>query len=170
MNPGFSSQEIEKIKAACAKAKRSYVLQEEDTFEDGFAQFFFVGTHEGKPVVFDAFLYLLEMEYFENLINDAIAATKETYPKFKNADFEELTGEHIEIMEQVAEELAKDEQYDVCEFIDIDTETEFGVAIDVCLNVPEVTHEVIEKFVKDFTSNKLKLDPTFYSFSVDFDD
>jgi hypothetical protein len=44
------------------------------------------------------------------------------------------------------------------------------VGIDVCLNVDKVTPAVVEKFISDFNSGQLRLDPTLYSFESDESD
>ncbi len=164
MNLGYSKEEIQKVKEQCKKTGKSFMYREIDNEERSFANFLFVGENDGKPVVFDSFIYTLETEYFSNLYDDAQEEVIRQNPKWKNADFDAVEGEHVDLLESIVEELSKDNQYDIQEFIDVDEDTDFGIMLDICLNVPEITDDVIEKFVKDFNSDLLELDETFYSF------
>jgi hypothetical protein len=170
MNLGFDPAHIQSIKDACAKKKQSFILGEDSEYGEESANFLFVGMHNGKEVVFDAFIYTLETEFFANIFEDAKEAVIEQNPQYANEDFTLEEGKHIELMEDMADELMDDEDYKVCEFVDIDEDVEYGVAIDFCLNVPEISKDLIERIVKDFKANTLELDETFYSFVVDEDD
>ena len=44
-------------------------------------------------------------------------------------------------------------------------QSDYGIALDVCLNVEEITDDIIEKFIQDFSANKLSLDTTLYTFT-----
>lgn len=68
------------------------------------------------------------------------------------------------------EELEETDAIKVKEHINIDDDFDYGVALEVCLNVEEITGQVIEKFVKDFNSDKLVLDNTLYSFKHEDED
>ncbi|MBX2840667.1 MAG: hypothetical protein KTR26_02775 [Flammeovirgaceae bacterium] len=167
MNKGFDPKEIQAIKDKCAKKNKSFILREgKDSLQEEGANFLFVGEYEGKEVIIDAFLYTLEMEFFSEVIDDAIELVKEEKPKFKDADFDVLDGEHIDFMEEIADKLAEDDDYKVQEFIDFDDDCDYGVAMDACLNIPEVNEAEIEKFVIAYKSGSLTLDKTFYAFSI----
>jgi hypothetical protein len=57
----------------------------------------------------------------------------------------------------------------VAEYIEVDTDFEYGVGLDVGLNVPEITVEVIEKFIEEFNEGTIQLDTTLYSFKLSDD-
>lgn len=164
MNSGFNKDEIAKIDTAAKSQKQSFIFQEDVEKSDEFASIFFTGTYKGKEVVFDAFVYTLEMEFVSNIYDAAKDAVLEEHPEYENKDFDLDEGVHVELMEEYASELAKDEDFQVCEFIDFDEEVDFGVGMDISLNVPEITSEEIEKFVSAYKAGSYQSDKTFYSF------
>ena len=174
-NLGYDSAEIEKIKKACQQQNQSFILNENEPQGEEFAHFLFVGKHEGREVIFDAVLYTLRLHHSSVLYEMAEDKTVESFPNYKRWDFEEDENGELALPEDLDEEaenfkaevMAELEDTDavkVKEYIHIDTDFDYGVALEVCLHVEEVTSEVIEKFVKDFNSNKLVLDTTLYSF------
>eukprot|EP01024_Parvocaulis_polyphysoides_P010451 TRINITY_DN13560_c0_g5_i1.p1 TRINITY_DN13560_c0_g5~~TRINITY_DN13560_c0_g5_i1.p1 ORF type:complete len:100 (+),score=19.06 TRINITY_DN13560_c0_g5_i1:116-415(+) len=89
MNKGLDPKEIQALKDKCAKKNKPFILREgKDALQEDGANFLFVGEYEGKEVIFDAFLYTLEMEFFSEVIDDAIEMVKEENPKFKEANFD----------------------------------------------------------------------------------
>lgn len=166
----MDAKEIKKVKDQAAKLGRSFIYRQDAENDEQQKNVVFVAELGGEEVLFDAFFYTLEMEFFSDIYEDAVAAVVEREPKFEGADFNALEGEHIEMMENIVDELSKDEDYQVQEFYDVDdTITEFGVALDVCLNKEEITEEVIEGFIKKFKANPedVALDETFYSFTAE---
>lgn len=160
MNTG----DVGTVKAKCTKAGSNFVFKDGERDED-YASFYFVGDYDGKEVVFDAFMYTLQMEFNVNRYEDAREAVIQQHPKFADADFDALEGEHIDLMEEIAASLADDEDYEVQESVEVDEDCDEGVAIDICLNVEEVNEETISNFIKEFTSGTLELDENFYSFT-----
>ncbi len=163
-----SAMEVAKIKELCAKRKQNFVYNEEENSNEDEAFFFFPGQHEGREVVFNAYLYPLESEYMLNLMESAIERVIQKFPHLKAEDFDmDQQGPHMDMLEEVLDELSNDEDFGVQEFVEIGEETDQGVEINICLNVSEVTKDVISKFVDDFNSGKLELDDTVYSFPID---
>ena len=62
-NPGFDPKEIHKIKDACRKENKPYILNENEPQGEEFAHFLFVGDYEGKEVIYDAVLYTLRLHH-----------------------------------------------------------------------------------------------------------
>ncbi|MEN7548418.1 hypothetical protein AAG747_10895 [Rapidithrix thailandica] len=164
------SYSVEELRALLSQQNRPYLLHDDNAIEDDCARFYFIGKHQNKEVVFDAFLYPLEMEYFANLEEAAKDAVLELRPEFEGKDFEAEEGEHVEMLDQAIQELAEDEEFEVKEFVDVDDIDLPNVSLDACLHVPEINEEVVLKFVQDYTSGNLQLDPTFYSFSLDIEE
>ena len=70
-------------------------------------------------------------------------------------------------------EMEEEESVKVQEFIDLDTNHDYGVGLDVSLNVEQIDEEVIIKFIQEFNDDTLVLDDTLYSFMTEdeeFDD
>lgn len=51
-----------------------------------------------------------------------------------------------------------------------DPNIDYGIGLDIGLNVEKITPKVIEKFIKDFNEETLKLDKTLYSFQTEDED
>ena len=69
-------------------------------------------------------------------------------------------------MAEVIMELEEDEAVKVQEHVEIDSNSEFGVSLDVGLHREKITPQVIERFIKDYNEDSLALDKTFYSFQT----
>ena len=68
---------------------------------------------------------------------------------------------------ELIEEIEETEAVKVQEHIEMDTEFEYGIGLDVCLNAEEIDDEVIGQFIRHFNSNAISLDNTLYSFTSD---
>jgi hypothetical protein len=83
----------------------------------------------------------------------------------------EALDEEVDIfIAEIIDEMEENEEIKLSEHIEIDEEFEYGIGIDVCLNVDEITEEVVIKFVDDFLTGSIRLDPTLYSFKTDHDE
>jgi hypothetical protein len=180
-NPGFLPEEIEKLKSQLHKTGKSFQYIDEDELSSEMAEFLFIGTYENKPVIFDCLLGTLRMAYESNLDEMAEAKALEKYPDYKGFEFDVdddgsavATGEINEDVEQYKAycmyEIEEEGLANVAESIQLDPEFEFGVGLEVYLNVPEINEEVIERFIREFNGNSLRLDPTRYSFESDIED
>ena len=63
-------------------------------------------------------------------------------------------------------ELEEDEAVKVKEHVDLDVNTDFGVALDVGLHREKITQAEIQKFIQDFNEDALHLDENLYSFQT----
>jgi hypothetical protein len=69
-------------------------------------------------------------------------------------------------MAEIMMDIEEEGSVKVKEFIELDPNIDFGIGLDAALNVEAVTEEVIEKFIRDFNEENLKLDDTYYSFQL----
>jgi hypothetical protein len=168
-NEGFSPEAIAEIKDEMKRTRKNFVLDipEGEDRDAESAYFYFVGKHEGKEVIYDAFMYTLRMEYEMALFEAAEAKMLKKYPKFKEKGMENATEDELDYMDLLMAEIEEEGIIKVSEFAKVDTDAEFGVGLDVCLNVDEITDAVITKFVDDFNNNRLKLDKTLYDFPAE---
>ena len=67
-------------------------------------------------------------------------------------------------------ELEEEEAVKVQEFIDLDTNHDYGIGLDAALNVDEINDKVISRFVTEFNEDTLILDDTLYSFQTEEDE
>lgn len=169
MNQGFEKSEIDNLKKEAKAAGHLFIWNEEEEKDEHYAHFFFVGQHNNQEVVFDAFLYTLEMEYATRSFDTAMNLLLERFPEYADADFDQEEGEHIEQFEITLMEVEEEGLARVKESIDFDEEAGYGIGLNACINVPEMNAEVIDQFVTDFNAGQLNLDRTEYDFEIEED-
>ena len=171
-NEGFDPQEIAELKAECQEEGQNYIIvEDEDGMNDSgeFAHFQFVGKHNGEEVIFDAMMSTLRLNHSSLVFEEAETRMKKEYPGYVEVDRRkpnyQMTEEMELMLEEIIEELEEEELIKVSEFIEIDEDFEYGIGLDVTLNVEEITDEVITDFVNNFNAGTIKLDTTLYSFT-----
>ncbi len=168
-------RKIEKIKQKCRQSKQSYILNDAEPQGEEFAHFLFVGKHEGKEVIFDSVMYTLRLHHSSVLYEIAEDKACEQFPEYKKWEFEENEDGETMLPEELDEEvemfkadvmaeLEESESVKVKEYVQIDTDFDYGYALEVCLHVEVITSEIIEKFVQDYNAGTLRLDETLYTF------
>lgn len=171
-NEGFDPQEIAELKAECAQEGQNYVIvEDEDGMNDSgeFAHFQFVGKHNGEEVIFDAVMSTLRLNHSSLVFEEAEIRMKKSYPNYVEVERRKANykvNEDMELMlEEIIEELEEEETIQVAEFIEVDEDFEYGIGLDIALNVEEIDEKVITDFVNSFNAGTIKLDPTLYSFT-----
>lgn len=175
MNAGYTKEEIDLLKEECAELDQNFVLVDDEPEEEAdYAQFQFVGKHDGKEVIYDAVLSTLSMHHSSRLYEEAEKKISKIYKDFVPYELREentVVNEEAELMmEELIQEMEDEDTIKVSEFVEIDLDFDFGIGIDAALNVEEITVEVIDKFISDFNAGTLKLDKTLYSFKDGFED
>ncbi|MDJ1481551.1 hypothetical protein QNI16_13715 [Cytophagaceae bacterium YF14B1] len=174
-NIGLQAEEVARIKRLCKESGQLYILNENEPQGEEFAHFIFAGTHKGKEVVFDSVLYTLRLHHMSVLYESAEDKACEKYPEYNRIDLEEEDDlnkhlseaklEEIELFKaEIMDELEETEEIKVQEYVNLDPDFDYGIALEACLNVEEITPQTIARFVKAFTNNTLELDKTLYSF------
>ncbi len=175
-NKGFNAEEIQKLQGQMKESGRNYVTVETEDNSEEYQNVYFLGQHENKEVIYDAAIYTLRMLHNSQIFELAEQKTEEKFPHYKGMDEEDakLTdAEEEEIglfMAEVMDDLEEEESVKVREQLEVDAELDFGIGLDIALNVEEIDAAVIEKFIEEFNTDQLKLDPTLYSFQLDEDD
>jgi hypothetical protein len=67
-------------------------------------------------------------------------------------------------------EIEEEETVKVQEFIDIDTNHDFGIGLDAALNVEHIDDSTIRKFILEYNEDTISLDETLYSFQSEEED
>lgn len=175
-NDGFDPEEINALKDECREEGKSFVYVEDDdsdVLESGeCVHIQFPGVYEQQEVIYDALVYTLRLHHSSLVYEMAVEEVQKTFPTYVPPEDRELNYRITPEMEEEAEtalteiieELEETETVKVQEHVEVDTDFDYGISLDVCLNVEEITDEVIEKFVRDFKANTLSLDTTLYSF------
>jgi hypothetical protein len=175
-NPGFDPIEIKKLKEECECDGQNFVLVEDDQelSETGeYVQFQFVGKYDGKEVIYDAAMFTLELHYQSVVMEEAERRVKKLHPSFIPID-ERSPGYKVdekmdELVEDFIEEIEEEEEVKVSEFVEIDENFEFGIGLEIGLNVTEIDVEVISRFVENFNAGTLSLDKGLYTFKSEED-
>lgn len=168
MNQGYDAAAIEEVRQSAQKQGNHFAWNEEEDNADDFGHFFFVGKHNDQEVIFDSFLYTLDMEYAARSLDVATDLLKERFPDLNldEVDDEEDT-EHMEQLELIMMEVEEEGLVRVKEFVELNEEAGYGISLNACLYVSEITPEVIDDFVEKFNAGTLKLNETEYSFELD---
>lgn len=174
-NEGFNPDVIESLKKELQSVGKMFKIVPSEENSDEFVNFFFIGMYEGREVVYDAALYTLRLHHSSEVYELAEHEAAKKFPNFKAIDYEEdeegnlkpLTSQEEEIgwfITEIIMEIEEEETVKVQEFIDIDTNHDYGIGLDAALNVDYIDEKVISKFIKDFNEDTLHLDETLYSF------
>lgn len=157
-----------------ASGKSYKIIPSEDNSEE-FVNFYFIGMHEGREVIYDAALYTLRLHHSSEVYELAEHRAAKKFPNFKGIHYEEdengnlkpLSADEEEIGLYITEmimELEEEEEVKVQEFIDIDTNHDYGLGLDAALNLDRIDEQTISKFVKEFNEDTIELDDTLYAF------
>ena len=176
-NDGFDPQNIEEYKAKMIAAGKSYLLDDEDENSDEYAHFYFVGKFEGRDVIYDTVIYTLRLQHESEMYEIAEHRAAQHFPAYKKITYDEDENGNLEALDPLEEEiglfmaevileLEEEEAIKVKEHIDTDPHAEFGGSLDVGLHVETITPKIIEKFIKDYNEDSVRLDETLYTFQT----
>ena len=180
-NPGFDSQNIEQLKIELRKTGKPFQIIPDEENSDEFVNFYFIGMYEGKEVIYDAALYTLRLHHASEVYELAEHEAAKKFPNFKGIHYEEdengnmkpLSSEEEEVgwfITEIIMELEEEEAVKVQEFIEIDTNHDYGIGLDAALHVESITEETISRFISEFNDDTIKLDDTFYAFQTEEDE
>jgi len=175
-NRGYDPDRISELKAKIGKA--NYVVIDSEDNSDEFINFHFIGVYEGREVIYDAALYTLRMHFESEVYELAEHRAAQRFPEFKkiryeedeNGDLKSLDGLEEEIglfMTEAMWEIEEEEIVKVQEHLEVDTNLDEGIGLNAGLNVSVIDESIIEKFIKEYKDDTLKLDETFYSFALE---
>lgn len=174
-NEGFDPANVEALKSELKASGKTFKVVFSEDNSDEFVNFYFIGMFEGKEVIYDAALYTLRLHHSSELFELAEHEAAKKFPNFKTIHYEEdengnlkpLSSEEEEIgwfITEMIMELEEEESVKVQEFVDIDTNHDYGIGLDAALNVEYINEKIIGKFIKEFNDDTLTLDETLYSF------
>ncbi len=177
-NKGFDLATIEDYRNRMKTAGTSYVVDEEDERSDEYAHFYFVGLYEGREVVYDTVMYTLRLQHESELFEIAEHRAARHFPDYKKITYEEDENGNLAALDPLEEEiglfiaevimeLEEEESVKVKEHVDLDVNTDFGIALDVGINREKITDADIAKFTRDFNEDTLDLDENLYSFQTE---
>jgi hypothetical protein len=176
-NKGFDPEVIKEYALKMKAQGLEYLLDDEDESTDEYAHFYFIGKFEGKDVIYDTAIYTLRLHHESELYEIAEHRAAQHFPEYKKITYEEDENGNLQTLDPLEEEiglymaevimsLEEEESVKVKEHVDLDVNSEFGISLDVGLHVEKITPKVIEKFIKDYNEDNLRLDDTLYSFQT----
>ena len=176
-NKGFDPEVIREYALKMKTLGLDYVADEEEESNDEYAHFYFIGKFEGRDVIYDTAIYTLRLHHESELYEIAEHQAAKHFPEFRKITYEEDENGNLAALDPLQEEiglymaevimaLEEEEAVKVKEHVDLDVNTDFGISLDVGLHVEKITPKIIEKFIKDFNEDTLKLDDTLYSFQT----
>lgn len=177
-NEGFDPGTIEDYKSQMKALGKVYVEHSEDERSDEYAHFYFVGLYEGREVIYDTVMYTLRLQHESELFEIAEHRAAQHFPEYRKISYEEDENGNLAALDPLEEEiglyiaevimeLEEEEAVKVREHVDLDVNTDFGVALDVGLRRDKITSADIEKFIRDFNEDTLNLDENMYSFQTE---
>ena len=182
-NLGLDPKEIEQLKAECKADGKKFVYFEDELGDEPdnveeFVHVQFVGNYKGQEAIFDAVIYSLRLHFNSIVYETAERKALKTYPLYvpmENRDetyeANEDIDEEVELyITELIEEIEENEEVKLSEHLEIDEKFEFGIGLDVCLNVDEVDDAIVTKFVDEYLAGTIKLDQTMYSFKSEYED
>ncbi|WP_226389503.1 hypothetical protein [Penaeicola halotolerans] len=180
-NEGFDSKEINKLRGELKQSGKPYKIIESEDNSEEYVNFYFIGMYEGREVIYDAVIYTLRLHHSSELYEIAEHKAAQKFPNYKTINYNEdengnmapLSNEEEEIglfMAEVIADLEEEETVKVSEHVEIDLHHDYGIGLDIGLNVEVVDDTVIRKFIKEYNDDTLKLDKTLYSFMSEDDE
>jgi hypothetical protein len=176
-NKGFDPEVIKEYALKMKAQGLEYALAEDEENNDEYVHFYFIGKFEGRDVIYDTAIYTLRLHHESELYEIAEHRAAKHFPEFKKITYEEDENGNLAALDPLQEEiglymaevimtLEEEEAVKVKEHVDLDVNTDFGISLDVGLHVEKITPKVIEKFIRDFNEDTLRLDDTLYSFQT----
>lgn len=178
-NEGYEPDEIQALREECQKEGKAFVHVEDDEIDvldsGECVHVQFVGQYKGDDVIYDAVIYTLRLHHSSMVYEMAVEQVKKSFPKYvppedrsSSYKIDPKDEEEAELaLTELIEEIEETEAIKVQEHVEIDTDFEYGIGLDVCLNAEEITDQVIENFIHNFNQDAISLDNTLYSFSSD---
>lgn len=177
-NRGFDPETIQEYKDKMNAAGTAWLKDEEDEHNDEYTHFYFVGLYEGKEVIYDTVMYTLRLQHESELFEIAEHRAAQHFPEYRKITYEEDENGNLAALDPLEEEiglyiaevimeLEEEEAVKVKEHVDLDVNTDFGVALDVGLQREKITSAEIDKFIRDFNEDTLELDENLYSFQTE---
>jgi len=177
-NKGFDPTTIASYAERMRQDGANFLLANDDDQTDEYKHFYFIGMYEGRRVIYDTALYTLRLHHNSELYEIAEHRAAKHFPEFssihydedENGDLRALNDQEEEIglfMAEVIMELEDEGEVKVHEFVDPDPHVDFGIGLDVSLNVDQIDEAIITRFVNEFNDDSLELDDTLYTFQME---
>lgn len=177
-NSGFDPQTVQEYRNKMKALGMTYLEDEDDESSDEYNHFYFIGLYEGREVIYDTVMYTLRLQHESELFEIAEHRAAKHFPEYKKITYEEDENGNLAALDPLEEEiglyiaevimeLEEEEAVKVKEHVDLDVNTDFGVALDVGIHRDKIGRSEIEKFIREFNEDALDLDENLYSFQTE---
>ena len=177
-NSGFDPQTVQEYRNKMKALGMTYLEDEDDESSDEYNHFYFIGLYEGREVIYDTVMYTLRLQHESELFEIAEHRAAKHFPEYKKITYEEDENGNLAALDPLEEEiglyiaevimeLEEEEAVKVKEHVDLDVNTDFGVALDVGIHRDKIDRSEIEKFIREFNEDALDLDENLYSFQTE---
>ena len=177
INKGFELEVLADYKKKISLTGCTYLVESTAENSEECVHFHFIGKHENREVIYDAVMYTLRLHHESELFEIAEHKAAQHFPEYKKITYNEDENGNLKPLDDLEEEIGlymaevimelQDEgEVRVKEHVDVDPHLDFGIGLNIGLNLEKITPKSIEKFIKDFNANTLVLDDTLYSFET----
>jgi len=177
INKGFDEDTLKEYHVKIKEAGKPFITPNEEENSDEYKHFFFIGVYQGRSVIYDAVIYTLRLHHNSEMFEIAEHKAAQRFPEFKKIKYEEDENGDLELLDDLEEEIGlfmaevimelEDESaVKVKEHVEVDPNLDFGIGLDIGLNVEKINDRTIEKFIADFNEDTVQLDETLYSFQT----
>lgn len=150
VNKNLNTPKIEEIKNEIEKSSNNFMMINNEDNSDEYANFYFIGIYERKEVVYDAVMYTLRLHHNSELYEIAEHKAAQRFPEFEKIKYEEDENGDLKLLDDNEEEiglfmaeimmgLEEEGEVRVREHVDIDIHLDFGVGLNVELNIEHIS-------------------------------
>jgi hypothetical protein len=176
-NKAFDPDVLADYKKRIGSTGRNYLMEDTDENNDECVHFYFAGTYENKEVIYDAVMYTLRLNHESELFEIAEHRAAKHFPQYKKISYDEDENGNLKPLDDLEEEiglymaeiiveLQEEGEVKVKEHVDLDAHLDFGIGLNVGLNLEKITPSIIERFLVDVNLGTLVLDDTLYTFET----
>jgi hypothetical protein len=176
----LNAENINDVISKIEESGENFMMVNPKENSDEYVNFYFVGVFEGKKVIYDTVMYTLRLHHNSELYEIAEHKAAKRFPQFKKINYEEDENGDLKLLDdneeeiglymaEIIMELEEEGGVKVKEHADVDVNLDFGIGLDVGLNVEEITGETISSFIQKYNDDTLNLDETLYSYETEDD-
>src|ERR1700741_734769 len=152
-NKGFDPEEIQEYKTKMISLGKPYLFDDEDESTDEYVHFYFIGRFEGRDVIYDAVMYTLRLHHESELYEIAEHRAAQHFPQYKKITYDEDENGNMKALDPLEEEiglfmaevimeLEEEEAVKVKEHVEVDSNSEFGISLDIGLQVEKISPKI----------------------------
>ncbi len=163
-------KQIEELKKAFAQGGKLFIPSPGAEIDDEYqtAAFMFLGKHEGKEMLFDAYMMSLIQDYRMNITEQAEERMLNLYPELEEEDYDDFTELQKDEYDNIFESIYRSDLVKVQENISIHVgEKGEHMELDIVLDIRKIDDKVINNFIRAFNAGSFEVNEHLRSFDID---